>query len=279
VKRALRLLGFGLLGVVLGGALAAYGLYAGWFVKDVAPSEISALLRPYDEVWRPDGAGPFPTAILFHGCAGLRDHNRAWGRFLAEHGVLAVAADSFAGRGLAWRTVCAGRALLGPERAGDVAVTLDDVRRMPDVDPERIVLFGWSHGAWAVMDLLAMDPPSSRPTNLASLPDDPLHGVVGSVLFFPWCSFGARAPGHWAARFPVLLLLAERDTVVSTPDCLETAATLRARGVPIETEVLPGVDHGFDAFDTRGDFPSHYDEAATTHARERVLAFLKADLR
>jgi dienelactone hydrolase len=274
VKRALRLLGFALVGLVLGGGLAAYGLYAGWHVKDVAPAEISALLRPHDERWRPDGQGPFPTAILFHGCGGFRDHTRAWGRFLAEHGVLAVAVDSYAGRDIHWTTVCAGRALLGAERAGDVLVSLDDVRRMPDVDPERIVLFGWSHGAWAVMDLLAMDPPHARPSNLDSLPDDPLRGVAGAVVFYPWCSFGARAPGHWSLTAPSLLLLSENDSVVSTPDCLETADALRSRGVPIEAEVLPGVNHGFDAFDTRGDFPSHYDEAATEHARERVLGFL-----
>jgi dienelactone hydrolase len=145
---------------------------------------------------------------------------------------------------------------------------------MPDVDPERLVLFGWSHGAWSVMDLFAMDPPRGRPTNLEALPEEPLRGVVGSVLFFPWCSFGARAPGDWSSKAPVLLLLAERDSVVSTTDCLETADALRARGVPVESEVLAGVDHGFDAFDTRGEFPSHYDEAATAAARERVLAFL-----
>lgn len=274
MKRALRLLGFALVGVVLGGALAAYGLYAGWHVPDVEPEEISALLRPHDEVWRPDGHGPFPTAILFHGCGGFRDHNRAWGRFLAEHGVLAVAVDSFAGRGLHWTTVCAGRALLGAERAGDVLVSLDDVRGMPGVDPERIVLFGWSHGAWAVMDLLSMDLPRTRPTNLDSVPDDPLRGVAGAVVFYPWCSLGSRAPGHWSLMAPSLLLLSENDTVVSTPDCLETADTLRSRGVPIETEVFADVDHGFDAFDTRGDYPSHYDESATERAKERVLGFL-----
>jgi len=274
MRRALRLLGFAVLGVLLGGALAAYGFHAGWHVKDVPPAEISALLRPHDEVWRPDGPGPFPTAILFHGCAGFRDHTRAWGRLLADHGVLAVAVDSFAGRGLDWTTVCAGRALLGPERAGDVLVSLDDVRRMPDVDPERIVLVGWSHGAWAVMDLLAMDPPHSRPTNLDSVPPDPLRGVAGVVVFYPWCGFGSRAPGHWSIDAPSLLILAENDTVVSTPDCLETADQLRSHGAAIETEVVPDVDHGFDAFDTRGDFPSHFDEAATERAHDRVLDFI-----
>ncbi len=101
-----------------------------------------------------------------------------------------------------------------------------------------------------------------------------MRGVAGAVVFYPWCSLGSRSPGHWSLPARTLLLLSEDDTVVSTPDCLETADVLRSRGVAIETEELPGVDHGFDAFDTRGDFPSHYDEASTQHAHERVLGFL-----
>ena len=49
---------------------------------------------------------------------------------------------------------------------------------------------------------------------------------------------------------------------------------LAARGLPVTKHVYPGVDHGFDAFDTRGDYESTYDAAATQQARKRVAGFL-----
>ncbi len=45
---------------------------------------------------------------------------------------------------------------------------MDDARRMPFVDPARLVLIGASHGGWAIMDLLAIDPPKRLPYNLAA---------------------------------------------------------------------------------------------------------------
>jgi len=274
VNRGLRLLLWGLAGLVGAAVLGGYALLAGWHVEDVAPAEISALLRGHDRIFKPDGEGPFPTALLFHGCGGLRDHNVAWGEFLAERGWASVAVDSYAGRGLTWQTVCAGRALLGPERAGDVLVSIDDARHMDFVDPRRIVLMGWSHGSYAVMDLLAMDPPKTRPTNLSQVPADPLAGVVGSILFYPYCSFGARSPGHWSLPKPALFLLSEQDSITPIEDCLEVIDALAARGLPVAKHVYPGVDHGFDAFDTRGDYESTYDEATTQQARQRVGAWL-----
>jgi dienelactone hydrolase len=274
VNRGLRLLLWGLAGLVGAVVLGGYGLMAGWHVEDVPPAEISSLLRPHDLAFQPDSEGPFPTVLLFHGCGGLRDHNAAWGRFLADLGWASLAVDSYTGRGLAWQTVCSGRALLGPERAGDVLVTLDDARRMPWVDPQRMVLMGWSHGSYAIMDLLAMDPPKSRPTNLSEVPADSLAGVIGSVLFYPYCSFGARSPGHWSLPSPALFLLSEQDSITPIEDCIETIDALAARGLPVTKHVYPGVDHGFDAFDTRGDYESMYDEGTTQQARQRVAGFL-----
>ena len=56
---------------------------------------------------------------------------------------------------------------MGSERAGDVLVSIDDARRMPFVDPERLVLIGSSHGGWAIMELLAFEAAERLPFNLA----------------------------------------------------------------------------------------------------------------
>lgn len=262
------------LGLVLALGIGSYGLYAGWNVEAVEPAAISATLRPHDVIERPPGDGPFPAAVLVHGCAGLRGHNREWAAFLRDRGFLVVAVDSYAGRGLGWEEVCAGRALLGHERAGDVLVSLDDVRRMPDVDPERIAVVGWSHGAWAVMDLLALDPPSALPTNLASVPADPFAGLQRVVLFYPYCGLGARSPGAWSLHVPTLFLLSGADRVVDTGECVGVAGDLADRGRPVELHVYEGQPHGFDATDPPDGLPSFYDATTAADARARVDAFL-----
>ena len=140
---------------------------------------------------------------------GPKDNVVRWAEMLNAHGWAAIIVDSHGPRGFseheAWRLVCAGQLLMGAERAGDVLVSIDDARRMPFVDPDRIALIGASHGGWAIMDLLALDPPRRLPFNLASLPDagDPLAGVVGTILLYPYCGPANRARRHgWRAPIP-----------------------------------------------------------------------------
>ena len=150
---------------------------------------------------RPDGPGPFPTALLFSGCDGPKDNLERWAAMLRSIGWASIIVDSHGPRGFSdyeiWRLVCAGQLFMGSERAGDVLVAIDDARRMRFVDPDRIVLVGSSHGGWAIMDLLALDPPRRLPTNLAGsragAPADPLAGVVGAILLYPYCGQANRA--------------------------------------------------------------------------------------
>ena len=120
---------------------------------------------------------------------------------LNAQGWAAIIVDSHTPRGFSayevWRLVCAGQIFMGSERAGDVLVSIDDARRMRFVDPDSLVLIGSSHGGWAIMDLFALDPPRRLPFNLATLPADapadPLAGVVGAILLYPYCGQANRA--------------------------------------------------------------------------------------
>jgi dienelactone hydrolase len=250
---------------------AAWAHVDGLLVEARSPAEIDALLSPYDEVFRPEGAGPFPAAILFHGCGGLRDSLREWARELRDAGLLVVATNSFAGRKLHWKDVCQGRTLLGSERAGDVWVSLARVRARDDVDPERILLLGWSHGAWSLMELFALEP-GELPPNLDAPPAADYRDVAGLVLFYPYCGLAARARRSWPPGAPpTLMLLAGQDTIVSAEAC-----GAWADGRPgVETHVYPGVDHGFDQRVVEPEWPSTYEERAALDARRRVLAFVR----
>ena len=121
---------------------------------------------------------------------------------LNARGWAAIIVDSHGPRGFldyeVWRLICAGQLFMGSERAGDVLVSIYDARRMPFVDPERMVLIGASHGGWAIMELLAFEAARRLPFNLAALPAgapaDPLAGVVGTILLYPYC--GTGQPGR-----------------------------------------------------------------------------------
>jgi len=259
--------------LALAAALAlgvAWGHVEGVLVEARSPAEIDALLSPHDEVFRPDGPGPFPTAIFFHGCGGLRGSLREWARELRDAGLLVVATDSLSGRGLDWRETCEGRKLLGGERAGDVWVSLARVRARGDVDPERILLVGWSHGAWSMMELYALGD-GELPPNLDAAPTADRRDVAGLVLLYPYCGFAAGARRAWNGAPPTLLLLAGQDTIVSAEACRAWAEGRAG----VETHVYPGVDHGFDQGVVEAEWPSTWEAGAARDARRRVLAFAR----
>ena len=259
------------------------GRYTGWTVPRLAPAELSAKLSPAYRIARPEGPGPFPTALLYSGCDGPRDSMDRWAAMLTAEGWAAIVVDSHGPRGFSdyevWRLVCAGQLFMGSERAGDVLISLDDARRMRFVDPERIVLVGASHGGWAIMDLLALDPPKRLPTNLAALPAgapaDPLAGVVGTILLYPYCGQANRARRDgWTRPIPTLFLLSTDDFVAPADTCLDIADRLQAGGLPVRTVEFAGVTHGFDQQDRSGFSPLEFDAEATEAAMAVARDFL-----
>src|SRR5690606_30611938 len=56
-------------------------------------------LRTGITVHVPPGAGPFPVAVLLHGCGGVRPFQEAYVEAALEAGAAAVVLDSFAPRG------------------------------------------------------------------------------------------------------------------------------------------------------------------------------------
>jgi dienelactone hydrolase len=260
------------------------GRYYGWTVPRQPPEELAAALRQYYRVMVPPGDGPFPTGLLFSGCDGPKDNMVRWGEVLNGAGWAAVIVDSHAPRNLqdfeVWRLICTGQLLFGSERAGDVLVAINDARRAAFADPERIVLLGASHGGWAIMELLALEQAWRLPPNLTTLPeaisvDDPLAGIVGQILLYPYCGLGNRARDDgWRHPAPTLFILSTEDTIAPADDCLDVAAILEERGLPVETASLPGVTHGFDQRERAALSTLEYDAAATAEAEALVVDFL-----
>jgi dienelactone hydrolase len=284
VSRGVVLAAAGLIGVLLA-VPAALGLavWQGWLVERLPATRLAELLRPAIQVHKPEGDGPFPAAVLVSGCMIEAEKMARWAALFTAHGWVAVVPDSYTPRG--WNRpevhgrICRGQMFWGTARAGDVLVALDEARRLPFVDPDRILLAGWSHGGWAVMDLLAFDPPRRLPFNLNDLPPGfaahGLKGVVGVLLVYPYCGLGNRARGSgWRHPAEVLMLLGGADRIVALGTCRAIAEALQRRGQKVAVHVYPGIDHGFDDPALQPDSPLIYDPITTADAFVRVGRFL-----
>lgn len=228
----------------------------------------------------PEGVAPdapAPVVVMFHGCSGYRpDFMHQWAEDIAAAGWRAISVDSHTPRGIDRETararVCTGKQLLGQERAGDVLAALALVAARPDVDPTRMVVAGWSHGGWTVMDVFAMDLSARSPATISdhelSLPP-----LAGAILVYPYCGRGSWSSFHdWTIAPPALALIAGSDTVVNGPECQRTFETLRERGHDITLVTYPDADHVFDD----PSLPDYFNAEANADARQRVRAFLSA---
>jgi dienelactone hydrolase len=207
---------------------------------------------------RPEGQGPFPAIVQLHTCAGsVPDLDGAWvGRFV-RWGFAVLRIDSFGPRGI--RSVCDGRVDVPAfNRAGDAYAAKTWLSRRSDVDPDRIILAGWSHGGTAVLTALG-----SSPSDFGA---DGSKPFLAGIAFYPDCV----APNRVQA--PMLILIGEADTW--TP-------AYRCRAMPkdekIRIEYYPDATHGFDIPRANLVMEGHrirHDPKAEALAVEAVHAFL-----
>ncbi|HAQ35412.1 MAG: hypothetical protein CMF74_00755 [Maricaulis sp.] len=236
----------------------AGGLYAAararGFGSDLPQYRLVALaakLRRATRVYVPEGPGPFPAVILLHGCGGPRGVTERYGRLAAANGVIAFAPDSLAMRSISYdealAKVCTGARLRAPERSGDLLATLEIVRRHPRADSRRIVVAGWSHGGWTLLDTLTLVKDGKPPLNLFHLPHRALRGVKAGLVFYPFNGFPARSRGrNWAEGVPIEAILVEADSVCDETESIRVFERQKAEGADVSWQIWTGVTHGFD---------------------------------
>ncbi len=263
------------LGLVL--ALSTGGTW--WYYKDAIHVEqrsfadLRDLLEPNIEFYLPEREGPAPAVVFVHGCGGLSPATEPRARTAQALGYVAVVQDSITPRGLDWPDVCDGRVLQGAERVGDLLVTLQVTREHPAVDPEKIVVVAYSHGAWTALEAFALD--EALPSSLADSPGHHLAGVEGLVAWYPYCGWGVGFSEGWAPEIPTLVLLAEKDEITEPGPCADIAARQADAGHQIRTITYPGVSHGFDRNE---DWVKLYDPVMAKRALSEQASFLKQHL-
>jgi dienelactone hydrolase len=239
-------------------------------------------LSPHAVITGPDDDRPRPAALLFHGCGGVQAHMDLYAQAATKAGWRAIVVDSFAPRG--WSRayglsfVCTGLTLWGFERAGDVLATIHGMSQRADVDSSSLVLAGWSHGGWAIMDLMTMPLASPKEARIEGAHPGLMDGVKGLYLNYPYVGFGTRgARRDWRYRPAVQGVIARTDHLGAP--ALHEAAYARARAAGCAVEAIT-VD-GTHAFDQPQEMllnisPMRRDEALTQENLTRFEGFLRA---
>jgi dienelactone hydrolase len=198
-------------------------------------------------LFRPEGAGPFPSVVALHGCESLVNrsgkmapHLADWGERLAAAGLAVVFPDSFGSRGLRTQCRVAERKVRSEhERVADANAARRWLQSQPWTIKNRVSVVGWANGGMA--SLWAVQP--------HAVPRDGVPDFRSAVAFYPGCRrLGELA---WSARIPTLILIGKADDWTAPAACEQMVAGARGRSALASLVVYPGAYHEFD----RPDYP------------------------
>ena len=234
-------------------------------VDDPTTKNISGAL------FKPPGAGPFPAVVYMSGCIGLNyPPEMALEKIVIDHllakGVATFIVDPFTPRN-EQMGICAefgnlndktDRQLRDITRGGNDAVAAVKVlKAMPEIDPKRIFLLGYSYGATSLLFATDVKTPGAHDTQIA-----------GVIAYYPYCYDNVVPPP------PTLVLIGEKDRWASVEMCQAV------KGNPnFDVVVYPGASHGF-ALTMGQPWVVHnvFDEKAALDAQQRTDAFMDAHM-
>ncbi|WP_232311080.1 dienelactone hydrolase family protein [Herbaspirillum autotrophicum] len=232
-----------------------------------------------------------PTVIALHGCGGLysviRDNRSeftprhiAMARALTDAGYNVLFPDSFTPRGK--RAICQAsmeqRNISSSNRRHDVQAALRWLATQPEVDPSRVALLGWSHGASTLLSALNL-----AQTDVAVRKIQP----KAAIAFYPNCVTYAKKTSPYKPAAPLLILMGENDDWTPPEACEALEKRLEGSDTPITLRLYPDTYHDFDApgtpvhvrFDISGagrdGVTSGANPTARADAYKEMLKFLK----
>ncbi len=212
-----------------------------------------ARVAEVSKVFKPFGPGPFPVALILHGCGGKTPFLEDYARVAVEAGYAAVVVDSLKPRGMSTLDgklfVCTGATLHGVKRSADIFAMLAWLEHEPWADAERVFLAGWSHGGWSIMDAYAIGVNAARATGIVDA--DPLKlraRVKGALLVYPYAAYPSLTSARgWGAHGPrVWSVVGGKDQVVGWKYPQRALDRLRRDGLTVDTAFYPDATHAFD---------------------------------
>src|SRR6266576_705606 len=183
------------------------------------------------------GAGRLPVVVLMHGSSGVGATTEAWVHQFNAMGISTFVIDGFSGRGLT--AVGPNQALLGRlNLILDIYRSLDILARHPRVDPERIVLMGFSRGGQAA--LYASLDRFNKLWNKSGVQ------FAAYIPFYPDCSTTYATDTETVAR-PIRVFHGTPDDYNPVASCKAYLARLKEANRDAVLTEYPDSEHGFDS--------------------------------
>jgi dienelactone hydrolase len=183
------------------------------------------------------GGGRLPVVVLMHGSGGVGANIEPWVHQFNTMGISTFVIDGFTGRGLT--TVSQNQVLLGRLNfIIDIYRALDILARHPRVDPDRIVLMGFSRGGQAA--LYASLDRFNKLWNKSGVQ------FAGYIPFYPDCSTRYATDTEVAAR-PIRIFHGTPDDYNPVASCKAYVGRLQDAKRDVVLTEYPDSQHGFDA--------------------------------
>jgi len=183
------------------------------------------------------GSGRLPVVVLMHGSSGVGATTEAWVHSFNAMGISTFVIDGFSGRGLT--AVGPNQALLGRlNLILDIYRSLDILAKHPRVDPERIVLMGFSRGGQAAL-YASLD-------RFNKLWNKSGAQFAAYIPFYPDCSTSYATDTEVAAR-PIRIFHGTPDDYNPVASCKAYVARLQQAKRDVALTEYPDSAHGFDA--------------------------------
>jgi dienelactone hydrolase len=200
-------------------------------VADAKPAIVAGELR----IAR--GTGRLPVVVMMHGSGGVSGVSEAWVHQFNELGISTFVLDGFSGRGIT--ATSTNQALLGRLNfIVDIYRALEVLAKHPRVDPNRIVLMGFSRGGQAAL--------YASLTRFQKLWNKSGIQFAGYIPFYPDCSTTYQDDTNVADR-PIRIFHGTPDDYNPVASCKAYVARLKDARRDVELTEYPDSQHGFDA--------------------------------
>ena len=190
-------------------------------------------------LFMPEHASPHttPAVILLHGAAGLLRERTLYGPQLASMGVAVLVIDTFGARrdkatSFTERLIQITESMM----VNDAYAGLKFLATLPEIDPHRVVLGGFSYGGMSSMYAMYRQ--------LADRLAPPELRFVGHVDFYGPCI--ARFEDNRTTGAPLLIMNGQLDELTIPSRCEEIANELRAGGSDVQMVTYEGAVHQWD---------------------------------
>jgi dienelactone hydrolase len=182
------------------------------------------------------GTGKLPVVVLMHGSSGVGATTEAWVHAFNAMGISTFVIDGFTGRGLT--VVGPNQALLGRlNLIVDIYRSLEILAKHPRVDPDRIVLMGFSRGGQAA--LYASLERFNKLWNKSGVQ------FAAYIPFYPDCSTTYQSDTDVAVR-PIRIFHGTPDDYNPVKSCKAFVERLKEAKRDVVLTEYPDSAHGFD---------------------------------